>query len=288
LPERQGAAGISLRAFLSRWLFGLAWSLKPPRLYGVPAMLLMLAKHYAGLGLPPGALPDPDKALTYPDGLAGICTDMSVPTLMAAYAKGLFPLAHIGPQKWWAPPERMVCFLENVHIPKTTRRLLRLGEFEVTFDTAFDAVIRACAEPRPGRPHVTWIRPEVIESYTALYATGHAHSVEVWDRAGRLAGGLYGVAVGNAFVTESMFARAPDASKVGLVTLGAHLQKWGFALNDGKRDSGHLRRLGFTLVPRAEFNRAMAAAAREPGRPGRWAVDKSIDISRWNPKAGAV
>ena len=95
----EGAAHEPRGATLRRWILGLLWSLKPPRLYGVPATLAMLAKHYAGLGLPPGALPDPDRALTYPDGLAGICTDLSVPTLAAAYAKGLFPFAHVGPQE---------------------------------------------------------------------------------------------------------------------------------------------------------------------------------------------
>jgi leucyl/phenylalanyl-tRNA--protein transferase len=279
-----GAARESLAATLRHLVLGLLWSLKPPRLYGVPATLAMLAKHYAGLGLPPGALPDPDLALTYPDGLAGICTDLSVPTLMAAYAKGLFPFAHVGPQKWWAPSERMVCLPEHIHISKTARRLLRLKHFEVTFDTAFGAVIRACAEPRPGRPQLTWIRPDIIEAYEALHDAGYAHSVEVWDGAGNLVGGLYGVAVGKAFVTESMFARRDDASKVGLITLSAHLQKWGFVLNDGKRDSGHLRSLGFALMPRSEFNALMARACREPRQPGKWAVDKSIDVSQWNPQ----
>lgn len=183
------AAGEPLGATLRRWTLGLLWSLRPPRLYGVPAMLTVLAKHYAGRGLPRGVLPDPGLALTYPDGLAGICTDLSVPTLLAAYAKGLFPLAHIGPQKWWAPAERMVCVPEHIHISKTARRLLRLKQFEVTFDNAFDAVIRACAEPRPGRPGLTWIRPDIIAAYEALHDAGYAHSVEVWDRAGNLAGG---------------------------------------------------------------------------------------------------
>ena len=285
--KREGEDG-SRRGFRRRWLLGLLWSLKPPRLYGVPAMLAMLAKHYAGLGLPPGALPDPEKALRHPDGLAGICTDMSVPTLRAAYAKGLFPLAHIGPQKWWAPAERMVSFPETVHISKTTRRLLRIEQYEVTFDTAFAAVMTACAEPRPERMNVTWIRPDVIESYQALHAAGLAHSVEVWDRSGNLAGGLYGVAIGTAFFTESMFARQPDASKVGFVTLSCHLQKWGFVLNDGKRESGHLRSLGFTLIPRARFNALLAEACAEPGREGRWTVDETIDVSQWDPKAGVA
>jgi leucyl/phenylalanyl-tRNA---protein transferase len=280
-PESPGAT-------LRRWALGLLWSLKPPRLYGVPATLTMLAKHYAGRGLPPGALPDPDQALTNPDGLAGICTDLSVPTLMTAYAKGLFPFAHVGPQKWWAPSERMVCAPENIHISKTTRRLLRLKQFEVTFDTAFGAVIRACAEPRPGRPGLTWIRPDIIAAYEALHDAGFAHSVEVWDRAGNLVGGLYGVAVGKMFITESMFARQADASKVGLVTLSAHLQQWGFVLNDGKRDSGHLRSLGFDLMPRSQFNALMAKASSQPGRPGKWAVDNSIDVFQWNPKGPPV
>ncbi len=284
----QGGANEPLGGMLRRWALGLLWSLKPPRLFGVPATLATLARHYAGHGLPAGALPDPDTALTHPDGLAGICTDLSVPTLMAAYAKGLFPFAHVGPQKWWAPSQRMVCSPDNVHIAKTTRRLLRLKQFEVTFDTAFDAVIRACAEPRAGRPRLTWIRPDIIEAYEALHEAGYAHSVEVWDRAGKLVGGVYGVAVGNAFVIESMFARQPDASKVGLITLSAHLQKWGFVLNDGKRDSGHLRSLGFTLMPRAKFNALMASASSESGRPGRWAVDKAIDIAQWTPKASPV
>ena len=283
-----GAAHESRGATLRRWILGLLWFLKPPRLYGVPAMLAVLAKHTIGLGLPPGALPDPNRALTYPDGLAGICTDLSVPTLMAAYAKGLFPLAHVGPQKWWAPRERMVLLPDHIHISKTVRRLLRLKQFEVTFDTAFGAVIRACAEPRAGYPQLTWIRPDIIAAYEALHEAGYAHSVEVWDRAGNLAGGLYGVAVGKAFVTESMFARQADTSKIGLITLSAHLQKWGFVLNDAKRDSGHLRSLGFTLMPRSEFNTLMARACSKPGRPGAWAVDKSIDVFQWNLRDNTV
>ena len=281
----RSAAGEPRDSTLRRWVLGLLWSLKPPRLYGVPATLAMLAKHYAGLGLSPGVLPDPEKALRHPDGLAGICTDMSVPTLTAAYTKGLFPWAHIGPQKWWAPAERMVCFPENVHISRTVARLLRNKRFEVTFDTAFDDVIAACAEPRQGRMPVTWIRRDVLESYKALHVAGLAHSVEVWDRSGNLVGGLYGVAIGKVFFTELMFARQPHASKVGLITLSGHLQKWGFLLNDAKRDSGHWRNLGFTLIPRAKFNVLLANACREPGRPGRWTVDKSIAVSQWNPKA---
>jgi leucyl/phenylalanyl-tRNA--protein transferase len=280
--EREGP-----RQRLKRRGLGLLWSLKPPRLWGVPATLLLLAKHYAGLGPPPGVLPDPETALRNPDGLAGICTDLSVPVLLEAYAKGLFPLAHVGPQKWWAPAERMVSLPDEVHIAKNVRRLLRIKQFSVTFDTDFAGVVAACAEQRPGRAHLTWIRPDIVQAYQALFDAGHAHSVEVWDRAGNLAGGLYGVAIGKAFITESMFARQADASKVGFVTLSYYLQRWGFVLNDGKRDSAHLRKLGFRLIPRTEFNALLAEACSAPGRPGRWSADGTIDISRWNPAGEA-
>jgi leucyl/phenylalanyl-tRNA---protein transferase len=221
--------------------------------------------------------------LRQPDGLAGICTDLSVPTLKAAYAKGLFPFAHIGPQKWWAPAERMVVRPAAIHISKTTRRLLRNEHYTVTFDTAFAEVLKACAEPRAGQVHLTWIRPDIIEAYEALHAAGIAHSVEVWDRTGVLAGGLYGVAIGKVFFTESMFARQADASKVGLVTLSRHLKEWGFLLNDAKRDSAHLRSLGFTLMPRAEFNAILRESCGEGGKEGLWTVDKDLGVARWDP-----
>ncbi len=278
--ERRSGSSVNT---LKRWILGLLWSVKPPRLYGIPATLLLIAKHYGGSGVRPGDLPNPDDALRHPDGLAGICNDLSVPTLKAAYAKGLFPFSHIGPQKWWAPAERMVSRPEVIHISKTTRRLLRNHHYTVTFDTAFADVVKACAEPRAGQVHLTWIRPDIIEAYAVLHAAGIAHSVEVWDREGILAGGLYGVAIGKVFFTESMFARQQDASKVGLVTLSRHLQEWGFVLNDAKHDSAHLRSLGFTLVPRAEFNAILRKSCGGAGKTGRWAVDKSLDVARWNP-----
>jgi leucyl/phenylalanyl-tRNA--protein transferase len=235
----------------------------------VHAALAILAKHYAAWSSSPVVLPDPEEALRQPEGLAGMCTDMRVPTLLAAYAKGLYPEA----QRWWAPAERMVSFPENVYVSKAVWRLLQTRAYTVTFDEDFADVIRACA---PG--------PDNVESFTALHEAGHAHSVEVWDRSGRLAGGLYGVAVGRAFFTEKMFSRAREASKVGFVTLSCHLQQWGFALNDGKRMSGHLSQLGFMLIPRFAFSGLLTKATCETGREGKWAVDEALDAARWNPK----
>jgi leucyl/phenylalanyl-tRNA--protein transferase len=285
LAPRKQPRAVSPAESLQRFVLGLLWGLKPPRLYGLPATLAVVAKHYAGFGSRRGTLPDPDAALRRPDGLAGIVGDLSVPTLRGAYSKGLFPQAHAGPQKWWAPKERMALFIEDFHIEKNLRRRLKQQEFRVTFDQAFDAVIRACAEPRPGRLHVTWIRPDIIEAFTRAFHAGIAHSVEVWDGEDELVGGAYGLGVGRVFFTESQFARKRDASKVGFATLNCHLQRWGYVLNDGKLLTGHLSQMGFTLIPRGAFNALLAKACTEPGRDGRWAVDPSIDVARWNPKS---
>jgi leucyl/phenylalanyl-tRNA---protein transferase len=182
----------------------------------------------------------------------------------------------------------MVLFIEDFHIERNLRRRLKHKDFHVTFDRDFDAVMRACAEPRPGRPHLTWIREDIIEAFTRAHHAGLAHSIEVWDAAGELVGGAYGLGIGRVFFTESQFTRVRDASKVGFATLNCHLQRWGYVLNDGKHLTGYLSQLGFTLVPRHSFNALLAKACSEPGCEGRWSVDQSIDISRWNPRASEL
>jgi leucyl/phenylalanyl-tRNA--protein transferase len=235
-------------------------------LYSRPAALAMLAKHFIGFG---PKLPDPEKALCHPEGLAGACNDLSVPTLVAAYAKGLYPET----KKWWAPAERMVSFPENAYVSKRVWRLLQTRTYGVTFDEDFAGVIRACAP-----------EPELADAFTALHEAGYAHSAEVWDQSGRLAGGLYGLAIGSAFFTEKMFSRERDAASVGFVTLSCHLQHWGFVLNDGKRMSGQLSQLGFQVVPRFAFNGLLSKATQEPSRVGKWSVEMGLDPARWNPK----
>ena len=225
----------------------------------------------------------PEEALSLPDGLVDIGGPMSLDRLIAAYAEGIYPWCHIGPVKWWAPSRRAVLFLEESRIEKSLRRVLRQRKFTVTFDTAFDAVIEACAEPRPGRPALTWITPRFITAYRALHRAGHAHSVEVWDADGNLAGGLYGVASGGLFFTESQFARCRDTSKIAFVTLNRHLAEWGYVLNDGKAMTGHLAALGMRDIPRAEFM-SVLKAHREAGRaPGRWQLDPALDVAGWEP-----
>lgn len=268
---------------LRRWALGLAWALKPPRTRDVPAVLYLLARHAMGLDRRDG-LPDSDTALS--GGIAGICADLEVDTLMAAYARGLFPFCHVGPQKWWAPRERMVLFFDEFRLERNLRRRLRNGHFQVTFDRDFRGVVGGCAELRPGRTPLTWISPDIVEAYCALFDAGHAHSVEVWDKEGTLVGGAYGVAVGRVFFTESQFNRVRDAAKAGFATLNCHLQRWGFLLNDGKHYTGHLDHVGFRLIPRAQFNAVLAAHAGTPARRGPWAVDPSLDVGNWEPRAG--
>jgi leucyl/phenylalanyl-tRNA--protein transferase len=270
-----------------RWALGMAWSLKPPRTWGVPATLWMVATHYAGLRKIEEGVPDPETALSYPDGLVGICHDIGVESLMAGYKAGLYPFSHVGPHKWWAPSMRMVLRLQDFHMEKNLRRRLRNNHFNVTFDQAFKDVVQGCGEPRLGRPKLTWVTPDVVDAYVALHEAGHAHSVEVWDAHGNLAGGAYGVAVGQVFITESQFTRKRDASKVGFATLNCHLQKWGFVLNDGKRHTNHLAQAGFQLMPRSQFNGLLTRHASIAGKKGVWAVDDALDVGNWDPKAGA-
>ena len=139
--------------------------------------------------------------------------------LLQGYRLGVFPMAMNDDLiEWFSPDPRAVLPLDDFHVPHALRRLLRKKPFEITIDKAFSAVIQACAEREN-----TWINRDIIDSYTRLHELGHAHSVEAWKE-NRLAGGLYGVAVGGAFFGESMFHRVTDASKIALVALVEHLR----------------------------------------------------------------
>ncbi len=228
-----------------------------------------------------------DEALSLPDGLVDMGGGMDVERLLTAYSQGIFPWRHIGPVKWWAPSRRAVLFLPESRIGKNLRRLVRQGRYRVTFDTDFEGVMRACAAPREGRHALTWISPAFIDAYCALFEAGHAHSVEVRDGEGNLAGGLYGVVRGGVFFTESMFARQRDTSKIAFVTLNRHLAEWGFVLNDGKHLTGHLEMLGMREIPRAEFGALLAHHAAPCGPRGKWAVDPALDVAGWEPSSPA-
>ncbi len=185
--------------------------------------------------------------------------------VLRAYAAGLFPMAEQrdDPTLYWVDPEvRGILPLDSFHVSRRLRRTVRACPYEIRCDTAFESVIRACAEPR-GYSDDSWINDEIISLYVELNRMGRAHSVEVWH--GReLAGGLYGVALNAAFFGESMFSRARDASKIALVHLVARLCKAGFMLLDTQFVTDHLASFGVVAVSRAGYRQRLAAALDRP------------------------
>jgi leucyl/phenylalanyl-tRNA--protein transferase len=183
---------------------------------------------------------------------------LSAEFLLIAYQQGYFPMAdpETGEILFFSPDPRAIIPLDAVHISRSLRQTLRKQLYEIRINTAFEAVMRECAN----RPN-TWISPEMIALYTELHHMGYAHSVESWYQ-GQLVGGLYGVALGGAFFGESMFSRMPDASKVAFVALIERLRERGFVLLDAQYSNPHTQRLGAIEIPRSEFLTRLRAAVR--------------------------
>ncbi|MCG8443827.1 MAG: leucyl/phenylalanyl-tRNA--protein transferase [Caulobacterales bacterium] len=156
------------------------------------------------------------------------------------------------------PDERGVLPLNAFHVPRRLARSVRADTFQIRVDSAFDAVVDACAAPAPGRPD-TWINDRIVQLYRDLHRRGQAHSVEAW-REGELVGGLYGVRLAGAFFGESMFSLARDASKVALAHLAARLVKGGFTLLDAQFITSHLRQFGATEISREAYHERLAEA----------------------------
>lgn len=161
-----------------------------------------------------------------------------------------------GSIRCFSPDPRGIIPLETFHVPHGTRKALRDPAWELRIDTAFEEVMRACAQRED-----TWIDETIVQSYLGLFHLGHAHSVEIW-RDGRLAGGLYGVAMGAAFFGESMFHIVPGASKVALVRLVERLKARGYQLLDTQWSTPHLESFGATTISRQSYMRQLAAALR--------------------------
>jgi leucyl/phenylalanyl-tRNA--protein transferase len=175
--------------------------------------------------------------------------------IINAYAQGIFPMSDdYGHIHWYAPDPRAVLEHENLHVSRSLRATIRKGIYEVRMGTAFETVMRCCADREE-----TWINEAFIRTYTQLHHLGFAHSVEAW-KDGRLAGGLYGVALGGAFMGESMFSYATDASKVCLVALVRHLQARGYVLHDTQFWTPHLASLGVTEISRRVYEQRLRKA----------------------------
>ncbi|MFP4476226.1 MAG: leucyl/phenylalanyl-tRNA--protein transferase [Desulfatibacillaceae bacterium] len=218
----------------------------------------------------------PHPHLARRDGLLAIGGDLSPRRLLNAYCMGIFPWYSEGePILWWCPDPRLVVDPGNVHVARSLGKLLRQRRFTVTYDTAFERVIRACATVRTREGRGTWLLPEMVEAYCRLHRMGFAHSVEAWAGT-ELAGGLYGVALGRGFFGESMFYRESNASKVAFVTLARFLADQGYQFIDCQMTTGHLLRLGAREVPRHEFLDMLKRALSAPTQRGRWTSNSPL------------
>ena len=196
--------------------------------------------------------PPVDSARNEPNGLLCTGADLAPSTIIAAYARGIFPwFSDDQPILWWSPNPRMVLFPGEFKVSRSLSKTVARGVFEIRFDSAFAEVISACSAPR-SKDGGTWIVPQMQTAYAQLHGLGVAHSIESW-RDGELVGGLYGLALGRMFFGESMFARETDASKVALVALVEKLKRDGFELIDCQQETRHLASFGARPIPRPDF-----------------------------------
>lgn len=221
------------------------------------------------------ALAFPPVHYAEPDGLLAVGGDLSPERLLLAYKQGIFPWYSEGyPILWWSPDPRMVLFPGEIRVSRSLTRVVRKKRFQITFDRVFREVMVKCAGVPRKRGEGTWIVPEMIDAYHRLHLMGYAHSVESWHE-GRLVGGLYGIALGQVFFGESMFAEMTDASKVAFVHLVAFLQRTGFIAVDCQVATSHLRRFGAREIGRREFIKVLRRAGAADVPPGPW---KSLGI----------
>src|SRR5262249_2925378 len=211
------------------------------------------------------------------DGLLALGGDLRPQRLLLGYSQGIFPwYAENLPILWHSPDPRMMMTTRDLVVQRSLRKAIKRRPYVITIDTAFREVLRGCAEvPRPGQTG-TWLIPEMVDAYTQLHELGFAHSVEAW-KDGELVGGLYGVSLGAAFFGESMFARAPDASKIAFVASVRQLDAWQIPLIDCQVHTEHLERFGAYEVPRARYLEMLARALDAPTKRGKWTLELDLD-----------
>ena len=218
---------------------------------------------------PQDPFPPLERALPHPNGLLAAGGGLSTDRIVDAYRRGIFPWYSEGqPVLWWSPDPRMVLLTAEFRVRRSLAKRVRQRRYEIRLDSSFERVIRACAAPRPDQDG-TWITGSMIEAYCALHRRGVAHSVEAWQD-GELAGGLYGLALGRVFFGESMFARAPDASKVALVHLVARLRHDGVPLIDCQQETAHLAAFGARPIPRRAFAALLGELIHSEAPPAPW------------------
>lgn len=231
----------------------------------------MTSLHWISPDAPPDDFPDVSLATRDPDGLLAIGGDLGMDRLLHAYRRGIFPWFNTGqPILWWSPDPRTILYPRDFRMRRSLARRVRQANLEISMDKAFVEVIKACAAPRNNDGNAdTWISDDMVTAYSELHQNGWAHSVEVWLN-GRLAGGLYGVAMGAVFFGESMFTLERDASKIALLALCRQLQAWNFQVIDCQIASAHLFSLGAKEISREQFVEHLDAMTGGRGKPGHW------------------
>ena len=219
----------------------------------------------------------PPPELADPEGILAVGGDLRPERLLAGYRQGIFPWYHDGlPILWHSPDPRFVLPVDALRIPRSLKKVLAKHPYELRLDTAFRAVIDACSKaPRPGQDG-TWITAEMKAAYVKLHELGWAHSAEAW-LGGKLVGGLYGVAIGRIFFGESMFAKAPDASKIAFVSLVRQLERWGFRLVDSQVHTEHVERFGAEEWPRKRYLDELGELVDGPSKTGKWEWDGEVE-----------
>ena len=212
------------------------------------------------------------------DGLLALGGDLRPERLLLAYTQGIFPwYAENLPILWHSPDPRMVMTAHDLIVQKSLKKVIRRAPYELRMDSAFLRVLEGCASvPRPGQAG-TWLIPEMVDAYTKLHELGFAHSIEAWQGT-TLVGGLYGVSLGSAFFGESMFARAPDASKVAYVACVRQLDSWGVGLIDCQVHTEHLERFGAYEVSRLHYLEMLRVALDQPTKRGKWTFELDWDV----------
>ena len=227
---------------------------------------------------PGDPFPSAETALSDPNGLLCAGLELTPELVLAAYERGIFPWYSEGqPVLWWSPDPRMVLRPASFRLHRSLRKSLRHGDYQIRVDTSFEAVMRACADPRPEQGG-TWISEAIIAAYSALHRAGFAHSVETWMD-GELVGGLYGIALGRVFFGESMFVRRTDASKIAFAHLVAQLRRWQFELIDCQQETEHLASLGAAPITRKAFLDALdrwVHVDADAERAGTWTFDADL------------
>jgi leucyl/phenylalanyl-tRNA--protein transferase len=223
-------------------------------------------------GLDPEYLTFPDPEDASEDGLLAVGGLLREDWVLKAYEMGIFPWFNEGdPILWWSVDPRSVLFFDNLRVQKSMRTYLNSDRYLFTLDTAFEEVMKSCANaPGRGKSH-TWISEEMMDVYTSLHRMGIAHSAEVWHD-GNLVGGLYGLSLGRAFFGESMFSNEKNMSKLAFIRLCEFLEERNFDFVDCQVPTSHLEGLGARNISRTEYIQLLKKALEAPTSSGKWNI----------------